>query len=62
MASCPTLILDPDIRSLQQILIYGFKGVAAYADHAAILGYEDPKVYDFIYEGFRGFLKPDSSC
>ena len=50
--------INPDINSLHQILIYGIKGVAAYADHAAILGYEDPKVYDFIYEGFAATLDP----
>jgi len=38
-----------DIRSLQHILIYGIKGVAAYAHHAIILGREDEKIYDFIY-------------
>lgn len=41
----------PDIQSLQQILLYGIKGVAAYADHAAILGQEDDQVYAFIHEG-----------
>ena len=29
---------DPDITSLKQVLLYGLKGVAAYADHAKILG------------------------
>lgn len=47
------LPLDPaapeDIRSLQHILLYGIKGVAAYAHHAIILGQEDGKIYDFIY-------------
>ncbi len=37
-----------DLRSLKQILIYGLKGVAAYADHAAILGHEDESVYEFV--------------
>ncbi|MEW5954200.1 MAG: hydroxylamine reductase [Bacillota bacterium] len=41
----------PDIQSLQQILLYGIKGVAAYADHALILGQEDDSVYAFIHEG-----------
>ena len=40
-----------DITSLRQLLIYGIKGVAAYADHAAILGKTDQAVYDFLYEG-----------
>jgi hydroxylamine reductase len=43
--------LNPDIRSLQQTLVYGIKGVGAYADHARILGQEDDKVYAFIHEG-----------
>lgn len=42
--------LNEDIRSLQDILMYGLKGVAAYADHAQILGQEDDKVYSFIHE------------
>ncbi len=43
--------VNPDIRSLQQTLVYGIKGVCAYADHARILGQEDDKVYAFIHEG-----------
>jgi len=42
---------NDDIRSLKHTLIFGIKGVAAYADHAAILGQEDPAVYEFIYRG-----------
>lgn len=45
------LTVDPDIHSLKQTTIYGIKGVAAYADHAQILGQEDDKVYAFIHEG-----------
>ena len=48
--------LDPDIHSLQQILIYGTKGVAAYADHAYILGQKDPKVFAFIQEALATTL------
>jgi hydroxylamine reductase len=33
--------LNADIRSLRELLIYGVKGLAAYADHARILGQED---------------------
>lgn len=47
---------DPDIQSLQSILIYGIKGVAAYADHARILGQEDDTVYAFIQEGLAAPL------
>ncbi len=32
------------------------KGVAAYADHAQILGQEDQKVYDFVYDALNALL------
>jgi hydroxylamine reductase len=51
--------IDPDILSLQQILIYGIKGVAAYADHAQILGHEDDAVYAFIQGGLAVTLRKD---
>lgn len=51
--------IDPDIHSLQQILIYGIKGVAAYADHAQILGQEDDTVYAFLHEGLVATLNKD---
>jgi hydroxylamine reductase len=51
--------IDPDIRSLQEILTYGIRGVAAYADHAQILGQQDDAVYDFIHEGLAATLRKD---
>jgi hydroxylamine reductase len=51
--------IDADILSLQQLLIYGIKGVAAYADHAAILGKTDTKVFDFIYDAMAATLNQD---
>ena len=54
--------LDADINSLRQILIYGIKGVAAYADHARILKKEDEKVYAFFNEGLAATLKKDLSA
>ena len=53
--------INPDILSLQQTLIYGIKGVAAYADHARILGQEDDTVYAFIHEGLATTLQKDLS-
>jgi hydroxylamine reductase len=41
----------PDILSLKHTLLFGLKGLAAYADHAQILGQEDTAVYAFIHEG-----------
>lgn len=48
--------VDPDILSLRHILLFGLKGVCAYADHARILGQEDEKVYAFIHEGLAATL------
>ncbi len=48
--------INPDILSLKELLIYGIKGVAAYADHARILGQEDDVVYAFIHEGMAATL------
>ncbi len=48
------LPVDPDasedIRSLQQTLLYGLEGIAAYAYHAHLLGKEDEAVYAFVHE------------
>ncbi len=41
---------DPDIKSLQDVLLFGIRGVAAYADHAQLLGKEDNAVYTFLQE------------
>jgi len=40
----------PDITGLQELLVYGIKGAAAYADHAQILGQEAEAVYAFFAE------------
>jgi hydroxylamine reductase len=50
---------NPDIQSLKQILLYGLKGVAAYADHARILGQEDDAVYAFVHKGLAAILRHD---
>ncbi len=36
---------DEDVRSLREFIVYGLKGLAAYADHAAVLGHEDEAIY-----------------
>jgi hydroxylamine reductase len=38
---------DPDVRSAIEILVYGLKGMAAYADHAYILGAKDEEIFAF---------------
>lgn len=39
---------DIDVQSLQEIVLYGLRGVAAYAYHAEILGEENPEIYAFM--------------
>lgn len=51
--------VDQDTQSVQQILVFGIKGTAAYADHAAILGQEDDRVYAFIQEALASLPKMD---
>jgi len=48
---------NEDLRSLRELLIYGLKGIAAYGHHAAVLGYEDQSIYDFIMEGLASTTK-----
>ncbi len=52
--SDPTI--DPDLHSLQWLLTYGIKGVAAYAYHAYILGKKDDKVFEFVHQGLAATL------
>jgi hydroxylamine reductase len=49
--------VDEDVRSLRELLIIGLKGVAAYADHAAILGFEKEDIYDFLMEALASTTK-----
>ena len=48
---------NPDITSLKHTLLFGIKGVAAYAYHAQILGQEDNAVYAFIHEALVAIFK-----
>ena len=51
--------MNADINGLKELLIYGIKGTAAYADHARILGQEDDKVYAFVHEAMAATLNPE---
>jgi len=52
-----TATTDEDVRSLQSLLIFGCKGIAAYADHAAILGFERDDIYGFLMEALASTMK-----
>lgn len=47
---------NEDIRSLRELIIYGVKGMAAYAHHALNLGKESDEIYMFIYEALASTL------
>lgn len=47
---------DDDIRSLRWLLIYGLKGMAAYADHARVLGYDQEEIDTFMQEALAKTL------
>ncbi len=47
------LYSNEDVMSLKELALYGLKGMAAYADHAAILGYTDEEVDSFFYEALN---------
>ena len=44
---------DEDIRSLKSLILFGIKGMAAYAYHAMVLGYTDTTVNEFFYKALR---------
>ncbi|HMA67162.1 MAG TPA: hydroxylamine reductase [Desulfosalsimonadaceae bacterium] len=56
-----TAARDEDVRSLRELLIIGCKGIAAYADHAAILGHEKEEIYGFLMEALASTTKDLSS-
>ncbi len=47
---------DEDVRSLRELLTYGIKGMAAYAEHAYNLGYKDKDVFAFMQKGLAATI------
>ena len=52
-----TATTDEDVRSLRSLLTFGCKGIAAYAEHAAILGFERDDIYGFLMEALASTTK-----
>ncbi len=48
---------NEDVRSLRELLIYGLKGMAAYYEHAAVLGFEKTEISEFMLEGLASTTK-----
>ncbi|MBN2681022.1 MAG: hydroxylamine reductase [Bacteroidales bacterium] len=53
-------IENEDIRSLKELLTYGLKGMAAYAEHAFNLGYTDYSVFEFMHRGLAATTEDKS--
>ena len=50
---------DEDIRSLKSLILFGIKGMAAYAYHAHVLGYDDAAVQNFFYKALAAIGHDD---
>ncbi len=51
--------LDEDIRSLRELITYGLKGVAAYTEHAYVLGESDPELLYFMQDVLEAITNDD---
>lgn len=47
---------NEDVRSLRELIIYGVKGMAAYAEHALVLGYRNDEIYTFMQKALAATL------
>lgn len=50
---------NEDIRSLQEFLIYGVKGIAAYTEQACHFGYEDKQIFHFLQKALECTTRED---
>ncbi len=48
---------DINVRSLRELVTYGVKGIAAYGDHAAVLGFEDEEIYRYVLKALAAITK-----
>ena len=53
---------NEDVRSLRELVVYGVKGMAAYAEHALNLGFEDKEIYTFIQKALADTLNDNLSA
>lgn len=53
---------NEDLKSLKELLLYGLRGMASYADHANILGEIDEQVNAFFHKALNAILRDDISA
>ena len=51
-----------DARSLKSLVLFGLRGLAAYAYHAAALGYRDDAVSSFLHEGLAALADDEADA
>ena len=51
---------NEDLRSLKELTVLGLKGMAAYAEHAGMLGYADQEVNNFIHKALATIADPNA--
>jgi hydroxylamine reductase len=50
---------NEDIRSLKELIVYGLKGIAAYADHAYVLQHKSDEIFQFAEHALSEILRND---
>jgi hydroxylamine reductase len=53
-------VKDPDLRSLQELSVYGMKGAGAYALHASALGFHDDSIFAFMIKAMAAMNFPQT--
>lgn len=53
---------DEDISSLRQLVVYGLKGMAAYLEHASVLGFDDAALHRALQEALAKSADPTASA
>lgn len=51
---------NEDIRSLKSLILFGLKGMAAYAHHARVLGYNSDEINNYFYEALKIIAKKNT--
>jgi hydroxylamine reductase len=55
-------IPNEDIRSLRALVLFGLKGIAAYTEHAEVLGFSNPDIHHFIQKALVATLDNNLSA
>lgn len=55
-------IENEDVRSLRAIILYGLKGLAAYGEHAYVLGFHKKEIFEFVFEALATIIDDTKSA